>query len=76
MVSIPGVQRQFSQGQSYRDRMQREQVIGEDRMSQGRRRGQKVRTNCQSWFEAKQSNSVRSLEKSYSISQKSLSQNS
>jgi hypothetical protein len=43
--------------------MQREQVIGEDRMSQGRRRGQKVRTNCQSWFEAKQSNSVRSLEK-------------
>ena len=37
--------------------------IAEDRTSQKMRRSQKIRTYCQSWFEAKQSNSIRIQEK-------------
>ena len=36
---------------------------GGKRMSQGIRRGYKIRTYCRSWYEAKQSNLVRSQEK-------------
>lgn len=37
--------------------------ISEARMRQGRKKSQKIRTNHQSWFEAKHSNLVRSLGK-------------
>ena len=50
---------EFLLGQLYRDVLQRENKLdtGENRLSQKMRRSQKIRTYCQSQYEAKQSNS-------------------
>jgi hypothetical protein len=46
-------------GQLYRDRVQRENKAetGGDRTRQRLRRSQRIRTDCQSWYEAKQNSS-------------------
>jgi hypothetical protein len=51
-------------GEFYRNRLKREQTRRRQRQNKPGKRSLKIRTNCQNWYEVKQSNSVRDQERS------------